>query len=478
MKEQKNPFANMAVDIVKRGTKITLPADPREMSEMEAIECLERKIRANETAVGIHEEVDAFPLDGAYALMKVLELRFGWASAVPTPGFFGPKPPTMVNLEVGVNQNAQVIWGGFAVPGIEGNLQTGQTEKRGKKIFVISGTVKKKHQEEIKEIAQAVRDYVRESSVYRSQAIKLHTDDSGDMDFDNPPSFLDLSRVNPEELVFPKDVQEQIETNLFTPVEHTEACRKYKIPLKRGVLLEGKYGTGKTLTAFVTAQKATANGWTFIYLDRVTALQEVIQFAKQYSPAVVFAEDIDRVLDGDRDMGMDDILNTIDGIDAKNSEILVILTTNHVEKIEKAMMRPGRLDAVISVVAPDAEAAEKLVRIYARGLVKADEDLSAAGKELNGQIPAVIREVVERSKLFAVRRSDGTSRLKISGEDITKAAKGMKNHLDLMDTKEKPKTLPERVGMAFTDMICHSVENSQILNGAKEKIDIIHDRVN
>jgi SpoVK/Ycf46/Vps4 family AAA+-type ATPase len=78
----------------------------------------------------------------------------------------------------------------------------------------------------------------------------------------------------------------------------------HKVPLKRGVLLEGPYGTGKTLTAFVTAKKCVENGWTFIMLDRVAALKEALTFARMYAPAVVFAEDIDRSVEGERTVGL------------------------------------------------------------------------------------------------------------------------------------------------------------------------------
>src|SRR5262249_9702485 len=112
----------------------------------------------------------------------------------------------------------------------------------------------------------------------------------------------------------------------------------------------------KTLTAYVTAKKSSSNNWTFIYLDRVAGLHEAFRFAKQYAPSVIFAEDIDRAVNGDdRTTDIDDVLNTIDGIESKGGEIITILTTNHVDQINRAMLRPGRLDAVISIQAPDAE---------------------------------------------------------------------------------------------------------------------------
>ncbi len=359
--------AHIDANVVREGTKIILPEN---MSLDSAIDALRRKKADEETEVAIAETVNAFPLDGAYALMRVLKDMFGWARPVPEMTFFGPKPPQLMTLEIGYGESTQVIWGQFAIPGVEGVIKTGMTtDSTGKPTFMLQGQVKKKSQALVKEIADKVRHYAKNFSVYRGKAIRLATDGNGHVNYANIfecVKFLDLSRVNPDELTFSDDVKNQVETSLFTPITHTELCRSHKIPLKRGVLLEGKYGTGKTLTAYVTATKCVApeNGWTFIYLDRVTALREALAFARMYQPAVVFAEDVDRVTDGARDVAMDDILNTIDGVESKGTEIITILTTNHVENIDQAMLRPGRLDAVISVAAPDAAAAEKLVRIY------------------------------------------------------------------------------------------------------------------
>lgn len=446
-----------ATEFERTGVKFILP---EAMDYDTAIEVLQRKKTEEETKVGIYEEVDAYPLDGAFMLMKVLAGRYGWASPVPTPGFFKDTPPTMANLEVGYGENTQVIWGSFAMPGIEGSLSTGAGRKDGRLIFIIQGQVKKKHQNEVLEIAAEVRRRIREESVYKGAAIRLQTDEDGELDAMDAPKFLDLTRVNEEELVLPTEIEEQVRTSLFTPVEHTERCRQFGIPLKRGVLLEGKYGTGKTLTAYVTAKKCVANGWTFIYLDRVSGLDEALRFARQYSPSVIFAEDIDRVVAGeDRTVDIDDVLNSIDGIESKGSEIITILTTNHVDRINRAMLRPGRLDAVISITAPDAKAAERLLRLYGRDSIARSEDLTLAGVELGGQIPAVIREVVERSKLFAISRNNGDDeKLSITSADLVRAAKQMKHHLRLMSGNEVvPATIEHEIGAGFTKLFRESV---------------------
>lgn len=449
-------------EIVHAGTKIILPEVPIPMDEEEAAIQLMRKAEQSKQPVSIHEEVECFPLEGAWALMQVMKSTFGWFNAKSRQSAFGPVPPTLVNLEVGVNQHEQVIWGNFCVPGVEGTFATGVSTTDGKMVFCIQGETTRKYESVVKKLAQQVRDYLADNSVYKGKAIYLKTRGNGRMDYNAPPSFLDLSKVNEAELTFSDHLKESITANVFTLVEKTAECRKAGIPLKRSILFEGKYGTGKTLTAYVTAKKAEENGWTFIYLDKVAGLQDALKFARQYAPAVLFCEDIDRALTGERTVSMDNILNTVDGIDSKNSELLTVFTTNDVESINKAMIRPGRLDAVISFVPPDAKAAEKLIHVYAGANLKAGEKVTEAAELLAGKIPAVIREVLDRAKLYAISLT-GTAEL--TNDAIKHSAIGMQQHLKLLEEKAPELSLNERLGQSFKEVVNSGLEPT------REKLD-------
>lgn len=462
-------------EIVAKGKQIIVP---EKVPLKKVIETLQRKAELDELEVQVYEEIEAFPLDGAHAFSKVLADTYGWADAVPTEkqGFFGPViiPPTTVSLEIGFNKSIPIFWGSFKIPDAEGTLEStiANSQKSRRPIFVIRGKVKQKDRERVKDLAQDVRDYLKKNSIYKGKAIRLNTNEEGEFNYDLAPSFMDTSQVKPKELVFSDTVMEQVQTNIFTPIEKTAECREYGIPLKRGILLESTYGTGKTMTANVTAHKAEQNGWTFIYIDRVTALSNAILFARDYAPAILFAEDIDRVMSGERDIDTDDILNIIDGVDSKHSEIITILTTNDVNAIEKAMLRPGRLDAVISITPPDAKAAEKLIRMYGRGLIDSKENITESGKELSGQIPAVIREVVERSKLYAIGRTKPGEKLQLTGKDLLASARGMKNHLTLMNPpKSEEFTVEHKLGASLKEVV------SDAFNGSKESIKYIHSKV-
>ena len=124
-------------------------------------------------------------------------------------------------------------------------------------------------------------------------------------------------------------------------------------------------GTGKTLAAILTGQEAVANGWTFIKgRPGRDDLSFVMQTAKLYQPAVVFYEDVDKIADSEvtSDSGISRLLDDFDGIDAKSTRILCVLTTNHPERIHKGMARPGRLDAMIEIDELDVDGTAKLVQ--------------------------------------------------------------------------------------------------------------------
>jgi len=427
-------------DIVYHGDKLTLPEG---MEIPDAITLLKDRQDFLETDVAMSETFNVFPWDGAYALDKVLTKKFGWAAATATPGFFGPRPPQLVSIDIAYGQKSEVPWGSFSIPKAKGLLATAAAWSGNRVAFQLNAKVKRKDEATIRAIFAEVREFLKENSIYRGKAIKLRFCDDAGNDLDMPePKFLETGKLRPEHLIYSADVQNSIETNLFTPISRVRDCIDNDLSVKRGVLLGGPYGTGKTLAATVASTLAVEAGVTYIYVPRADELAKAIEFAKQYqSPAcVVFCEDIDRVMDGERDVEMDDILNIIDGIDTKNSNIITVLTTNAMRSINPAMLRPGRLDAVIEVTPPDAEAVQRLLRLYGGSNVAVDADLSAVGSELAGCIPAVIAEVVKRAKLSQVRLNAPGERVKLLSSDaLLDAAKTMRAQVKLLEETSAPK---------------------------------------
>lgn len=449
------------------GDKITIPEG---MTPQQALATLERRIKFEQEETVMTETYNVFPYDGAVSLDNVLRAKFGWAEAVAIPGFFGDTPPKMQNIEVAPGVKRLVPWGRFVIPNIKGFVQTGVARKGAQYIFQLNAKVRRADEGRIRELFELLRMEIGRSSIYRGQAIKLRfKDDDGDETMPEP-KFLDTSGVDERMLVYSDTVMQAVITNLYTPITRVDDCRRNGIPIKRGVLLGGTFGTGKTMAAAVASKLAVANGVTYLYVPRADELKMAIEFGMQYQdPAcVVFCEDIDRVVAGERSVQMDDILNIIDGIDSKNSNIIVVLTTNNLDNIHPAMLRPGRLDSVIHVTPPDAKAVEKLIRLYAGGAVSKDTDLSAVGAVLDGQIPAIISEVVKRAKLSELALLPPGERVtNLSAPALLDAAHTMQSQMALLEAAMNVEPEPDTLGQAFEKMVQKVVNPEQFEQIAK-----------
>jgi transitional endoplasmic reticulum ATPase len=460
-------------EIVYHGEKMILPEG---LAIKDAIDLLKRRQDFLEKEVQLMETFDVFPWDGANAIDEVLTRKFGWSSATATPGFFGPNPPKLISIEIDHNKTKQVPWGAFSLPGVDGLLHTSVDRKDGRVVFQLVAEVKRKDEATIKKIFEEVREYLKSNSIYKGKAIKMRfLDDDGDPLQMPEPKFMDTSAISEDMVIYPQDVQTQININLFTPIKRVRDCLANRIPIKRGVLLGGTYGTGKTLAATVASRIAVDNGITYVYVPRADELSHAIGFAQQnQSPAcVIFCEDIDRSLSGERTTEMDDILNVIDGIDTKSTNVIVVLTTNDLNAINPAMLRPGRLDAVIEVLPPDAKAVEKLLRLYGGSAIEPGTDLTKAGQSLAGEIPAVISEVVKRAKLAQLSLQEpGVPVTKLSEAALVASAESMAKQLKLL--KDRSAVKPRETSDVEDAL---AAVFAKAMGSTKEQIDTIHSKV-
>lgn len=467
-------------EVVHHGEKVVLPQG---MKIDDAISLLKRRQKFLEEEVVVRRTFNVFPWDGANALALALEERFGWAAAEATPSFFGSNPPQMMNIEVGPGIYRKIPWGRFSLPAVDGFVQTSAAKKEGRIAFELVGKVLRKDELTIELLFDTVEKILKTKSIYAGKAVKIRFRDNDGQPLEMPePEFMRLDGISRESLVFSESVGKLIETNLFTPIERVQDCIDNGIPVKRGVLLGGPYGTGKTLAATVAAALAQAAGVTFIYVPRSDELSDALQFAKQYSDKAccIFCEDIDRAMSGERSVKMDDILNILDGIDTKQSRIITVLTTNHLDNINPAMLRPGRLDAIIDVTAPDAKAVEKLIRLYGKGTIAADEDLTGAGQILAGTIPAVIAEVVKRAKLYQLQlQASGTQVEHITGQAVQNAAETIQQQRILLEEQSKPKhrepTFAEVLGDAIRPVLTEMVTEQVAV--VKNQVSDMHERI-
>ena len=337
-----------------------------------------------------------------------------------------------MGIAIDYKKTDSVLWGTFELPGTEGGKVTcdGTRGKYGLPVFVLSAELKQKYEPVFNEIVKRLQARLESHSIYRGKALKI--------DFEQQQiEFLDVENFDSSKLVYPKITEKLLYDNLHVPLRHLNLCKQTGVPTKRGLLLAGPYGTGKTVQAFYAGQVAVQNGWGFVFLNDVRQLAMAIQFVKQYGRTLIYSEDIDQAVSGDRNADMQQILNHMDGIDTKEQDVMFLFTTNHLEKIEKALLRPGRIDVAIQIGAPDEEAVARLVHVYAGAKLDKSFKGDGVGRILAGQIPAVIREAVERSKLSAIGRAK-TSEFLLTDEDIETGAHSVMQQVDLTNVDKAP----------------------------------------
>jgi len=140
------------------------------------------------------------------------------------------------------------------------------------------------------------------------------------------------------------------------------------IPYRRGYLFYGPPGTGKTSIIKAIAGKYKMNVYILNMSSKMTEVQFVAMLSRVPRRSAVLFEDIDGMFDGRERTGADSVsfkafINGIDGIGSPEGTLL-FMTTNHVEKLDPALIRPGRVDFRLEMTWCDEDQAEGMYRSF------------------------------------------------------------------------------------------------------------------
>jgi SpoVK/Ycf46/Vps4 family AAA+-type ATPase len=208
-----------------------------------------------------------------------------------------------------------------------------------------------------------------------------------------------------------KDVIERIRMNIIYPFESPEVFQKYKRRPGGGVLMYGPPGCGKTHIARATAGECGATFISIAITDVLSKwigeserrLHEIFEYARRRSPTVVFIDEVDAlgVSRGDAGSSMAPVVNVLltelDGISARNENLMVLAATNIPWKVDSALRRPGRFDRVIFVPPPDEAARATILRIHLGDLPAEPLDLEKLARLTKLFSGADLRSLVERA---------------------------------------------------------------------------------
>lgn len=253
-----------------------------------------------------------------------------------------------------------------------------------------------------------IRALMDARNVYRGRVLELrprhfHGDEGA------PLTVRTLPAITRERIVLPQAVLERIERQAFGMARHAERLRKSGRHLRRGLLLHGPPGVGKTLTAMYLAAQMPERTVVLLTGTSFGAMGPSVDLAKSLQPAMLVLEDVDLVaLDRSFDQTnplLMELLNAMDGLD-EDHDLLFVLTTNRPEVLEAALAaRPGRIDQAVALPLPDAAGRSRLLDLYGEGLTLRLERRDQLVTALGGASPAFIRELLRRAALLAAESS-------------------------------------------------------------------------
>jgi len=189
----------------------------------------------------------------------------------------------------------------------------------------------------------------------------------------NMASNVEIQEVAPvtwDDLKGLGDLVRALEAKIALPFENDVLAAEYHLKPKRGVLLAGPPGTGKTTIGRALAHRLKSK---FFLIDGTVIagsgdfygkVEEVFEAAKMNAPSVIFIDDADVILQGDKEPGFYRYLLTmLDGLESASAErVCVIMTVMDVSSLPQAILRSGRVELWLETRLPDAEARAAIVR--------------------------------------------------------------------------------------------------------------------
>ncbi len=257
-----------------------------------------------------------------------------------------------------------------------------------------------------------VRRLAVQHSVFRGQILSFGSDSEMFGPRNVLLTFHERPALTREDLVLPGDVLEAVEAHVIGIARHRSRLVASGQHLKRGVLLHGPPGTGKTHTLRYLMSRLTDATVVMLSGNALQFIAPAVSIARALHPALVIVEDVDLIAEN---RGMHpgqhpllfQLLNEIDGL-GEDADVTFLLTTNRADLLEPALaQRPGRVDQAVELPLPDAEARRQLLALY-RGnldLQLVDADLIVAKTE--GVTASFFKELLRRAALLSAERADG-----------------------------------------------------------------------
>lgn len=423
-----------------------------------AAKALMKQHQQDEMEISVYAEFPGhLTSDVLLAIDQALIDQFGLVNREAKMTFFGPQPPTFMDVPIDYGKKAQVPTGCFSVPLVEGQFEIQFLPDKMKDKVVqtwkvaLTGDYKQKHRKTIDELVNRITEILDTQPNSKGKVFQLRlTDSLGEPVMMPMPEYMKPSGAQPEDVIVPYKTLLALDTyiwnHLGTPLQ---MMRDFKFPIKRGVLLYGTYGTGKSMSIDVAAGRAVQSGWTVVKVVNPVDLDRVLEMTKRLDPVVVIVEDLDKALAAVDDAAKLRIVNAVSDVNGNSREMFLIGTTNHLEDFPEAMYRSGRLDALIEMPCPDQDTAGRLIKLFLAETY--DHDSEVAYKQVTEILgdgtwaPAFVKEICETARMTAISQR----REKVTDSHLLALVEGKRMQHELAHPKPVDLRSPEEKAAAI-----------------------------
>jgi hypothetical protein len=290
------------------------------------------------------------------------------------------------------------------------------------------------------ELAEALghrlRELALEHNVYRGQVVSFGGSMFGERG--SLLRFRERPTMSREELILPATTFSDLRRQVVGVARNSGRLLAAGQHLKRGILLYGPPGVGKTHSVrYLISELA---GTTVVELTGETlhGIREACSVARALQPAMIVVEDVDLIAEERSHYGGETpllftLLNEMDGLD-EDADVVFLLTTNRADLLEPALAsRPGRVDQAVHIELPDRESRRRLIELY-RGSLDIDlSRLDAVLDRTDGVTASFLKELLRRAAVVAADLQDrpDDSPLTVTADDLDTALD------DLLDTRNQ-----------------------------------------
>ncbi|RLE42284.1 ATPase, partial [Candidatus Woesearchaeota archaeon] len=216
-----------------------------------------------------------------------------------------------------------------------------------------------------------------------------------------------------------EEVKQELKEAVEWPLKFPKAFTRLGIKPPRGILLYGAPGTGKTMLAKAVAKESEAN---FILVkgpeliskwvgESERGIRKVFEKARTAAPCIIFFDELDSLAprrgastsdSGVTERVVNQLLTEMDGL-IELHDVIIIAATNRPDRLDTAILRPGRFDRIILCPVPDEKSRLEILKIHTKDMPLKGVNLKELAKKTEGFVGADIEALCREAGMLALR---------------------------------------------------------------------------